>query len=536
MRFSEKTRNRAFRFGLIAAPALFVASACGDQNLKHADQSQNAAVAGGAISFARSFDVRLRPIRDNGGEITAIDVQSTLSGFLTPDSGPFSLAAPVVYAGVAGIADRVEGLTVADAEGAVPLVQEDDPAAPGGFPYFRHWRAQREVSFPVTISYRSLVQPAGARNGPPFGIRPSAGGVSGAGSGFLVVPENTDSSASHVAWDLSGMAEGSAGIASFGEGESTLKGPPRELMQAWYMAGPVGRYPDSGDVDGFSAAWLGDFPFDERIEMERAGEIYAFLGEFFEYLDPPPRYRVFMRLMQTPPYGGGTALPNSFMLSRGPAQPADAGSEGPRGVFFHEMIHQWVGGIEGPQGVTSWFSEGLTTYYTNLLPMRGGFATVDDYGAGINATARAYYTNPARNWTAQRIAETGFGDEAVRHRPYQLGALYFADLDSKLRAASGGKRTLHRFVRETFSRRESEEGFTFDQAKWKELVSAEIGPDAGDYFDQHVIEGKTLIPAPDAFGPCFERRAVKFETEDGSVDGFEWTRVAAVSDEECRKY
>ena len=80
------------------------------------------------------------------------------------------------------VADRVQDLTVTDAKGAVPLASVDDPAAPGGFPYFRHWTAQRPVSYPVTISYRSAVQPAGAPQGPPFGIRPSGGGVSGAGA------------------------------------------------------------------------------------------------------------------------------------------------------------------------------------------------------------------------------------------------------------------------------------------------------------------------------------------------------------------
>src|SRR5690606_18726519 len=171
-----------------------------------------------------------------------------------------------------------------------------------------------------------------------------------------------------------------------------------------------------------SAAWLGDFPFDERTEMAWAGRVYAYLGEFFAYLDPAPRYRVFMRTVEAPPQPGGTALVNSFMLSRGPARPGEAAS-GPRSTFLHEMIHQWVGGIEGPPGVTSWFSEGLTSYYTNLLPLLGGFGSVKEYGEGANEIARSYYTNPAREWSAEDIAAAGFGDEKARRVPYQRGTL-----------------------------------------------------------------------------------------------------------------
>ena len=90
----------------------------------------------------------------------------------------------MVYAGVRGIADRVSDLKVQDAAGAVPLTQSEDKPAPGGFPYYRHWTAQRSVSGPVQIDYRSAVQPPDSARGPPFGIRAVGGGVSGAGSGL----------------------------------------------------------------------------------------------------------------------------------------------------------------------------------------------------------------------------------------------------------------------------------------------------------------------------------------------------------------
>ena len=174
--------------------------------------------------------------------------------------------------------------------------------------------------------------------------------------------------------------------------------------------------------------------------MAQAARIYAYLGSFFGARNPP-HYRVFIRILDTPPFGGGTALTNSFMLSRGPMQP-DEPSASPTGLLFHEMIHGFTGQIEGPAGVTSWFSEGLTSYYTTVLQLRGGFTTVEQYDQAINQLTRSYYTNPARNWSAARIVEVGFSDNDIRHLPYERGELYFADLDSKIRAASNGRRNL----------------------------------------------------------------------------------------------
>jgi len=169
--------------------------------------------------------------------------------------------------------------------------------------------------------------------------------------------------------------------------------------------------------------------------------------------------------------------------------------------------------------------------------MLGGFRTVDDYGEAINALARAYYTNPARNWSAERIAEAGFGYEQARRTPYQRGALYFANLDSQIRAASGGTDNLHSFMREIFIRREEEDDFLFDHDKWKELLAARLGQEAVEEFIGIILDGKTIVPAPDAFGPCFERQPAVFTNSDAEAfNGYKWVRSAAMPERVCREY
>lgn len=487
--------------------------------------------AGDGETGSSTFEVLLRPVRDAGTEVTAIAVRSTLRGAQLPDGERLRLAAPVVYAGVPGIADRVEDLEVTDRDGIVPVSADDDPAVPGGFPYFRHWTAGRDVTFPVRITYRSRVQPVGAPGGPPFGIRPTAGGVSGAGSGFLVIPENAGTVNSQVEWDLSDLQDGSLAATSFGDGDFSLDGPAARLMQGWYMAGPAGRFPAEGDIEGFSATWLGVPPWNPAITMAQTADIYGYLGEAFAYLGEAPRYRVFVRILETPPFGGGTALTDSFMLSRGPAG-ADDGDDDPQGLLFHEMIHGFVGGIEGPGGVTSWFSEGLTSYYTTQLQLRGGYWSLQDYIERINFVAGEYYTNPARNWSAERIVEVGFSDNFIRHLPYRRGELYFADLDARIRTASNGARDLDALMEEVFLRRQG--GWAFDHDAWRAVLEAELGPEAVALFDAAVLDGtQTLTPAPDAFGPCLTREPATYERDGETFQGYRWIRAGDVADTEC---
>lgn len=478
-----------------------------------------------------TFEIILKPVRGAGEEVTAIEVRSMLSGGATDQ--PFGVTAPITYAALRGVADRVQNLQVDDARGSIPLAVTDDPEVPGGFPYFRHWKAKRSIEYPVTISYRSLVQPAGASNGPPFGIRPAGGGVSGAGSGFLVLPESKETVRSQMQWDLSALPANSVGISSFGEDDVEVTGEPARLMQAWYMAGPLNRYPASGDSHGFSAAWLGEPAFDAPGEMAWAARMYTYLGEAFRYLDPAPRYRVFMRFLDTPPFGGGTALPNSFMLSAASAaQSTRRGS--PRGTLTHEMVHQWTGGIEGPVGVTSWFSEGLTVFYTALLPVRGGFTSVDEYAASINAMAEGYWGSKARDWPAAKIARAGFGDESIRHVPYNRSALYFADLDARIRSQSKGQRKLDDMLDPMFVSRHL--GVRFDEQAWIGMVTGELGAAARDEFLKRIIQGEMFTPDSNAFGPCFQRKPTTYTVEGKGLDGYRWERRPEVAEEKCRAW
>lgn len=479
-----------------------------------------------------SYEITLRPQLGEGGAVEAIAVTSRLHGGLKAGETRLKLSAPVVYVNVMGIADRILDLHVTDEAGPVEFTLQQDDPVPGGFPYFRHWTATRDVEFPLDISYRALVQPEGGPPGPAFGIRPSKGGISGAGAGYMIVPVNTESSLSVLDWDLTEFGPGAVGVTTFGEGRVPVEGPPAALMQGWLIAGHAEQYPPAEEESHFRAYWLGGFPFDVAAEMAYAKDLYDFFGAFFAYLDPAPEYRVFLRQLDTPPFGGATALANSFMLSRGPAQPEEVGGQSPRSTLAHEMIHMWVGGLSGDHVLTNWFAEGLTTYYEYTLPFRAGRVSFDQYLEDLNALSERYYTNPARAMQAVEIGRVGFNDGRIRHAPYQRGAFYFADLDSRIRAASGGTRGLDVFLREVFALRESGE-VSLTIEGWSDLVSVELGVEEGDYVRALHIEGDLIFPAADAFGACVRGERADVADGDDMLPGMRWSPAEGALPADC---
>jgi hypothetical protein len=91
-------------------------------------------------------------------------------------------------------------------------------------------------------------------------------------------------------------------------------------------------------------------------------------------------------------------------------------------------------------------------------------------------------------------------------------------------------------------------GGRFDHEAWVNAVTKEIGPTARAQFEGVILRGETIVPASDAFGPCFERRAAKLtpperggrggsgsgSPEAAPIDGYEWIRVESIPDDRCR--
>jgi hypothetical protein len=432
------------------------------------------------------------------GNPSWIDVATTFPADVAVGE-PF-LRTPVKFAGVSGVEYSNGDLVVVDDSGSVPIEQtQDDPDA-GGFLYWRRWTAGRPVNGEVELRYRAPIRLMTPRlgAGPPFDVRPQGGGLSGAMNTFLIMPDSERPFMIDIAWELDALAEGSIGVSSFGQGHTRSPGTVDRLIATFIMAGPLGRFPRNEQESSFYGYWIGAPPFDAYELLEWSQRAYEMVAGFFRDTDPPA-YRVFLR-GNPYPGGGGSALMNSYLLSYPDAQ-TDATEL--RETITHETVHNWISGIGGPPGTTSWFSEGMTVHVTRELLFRNGLFSAQEFLDSVNETAAAYYANPLNRLPNDEIAAGFWQDVRIRRLPYVRGSFYFADVDAKIRDRSGGERSLDDLALEIVESQRSGEETTADT--WRRLVTDELGPAGAEGFDA-MLAGELVVPPSNAFGPCFERR------------------------------
>jgi predicted metalloprotease with PDZ domain len=448
------------------------------------------------------FGVLLAPGRmDQAAGKGFVDVTLTIPQADAAAGAPL-LILPVVIANTDTIANTLTGLKATDASGEVPLTVKDDPVA---IQYARHWLAGRAVKGDLTVTYRAPVDntPPPRGSGPPYSLRTEGGGVSGVGNTFILLPEGRKPYRVALRWDLKALGAGASAMSSLGEGDVRLEaGPVERLHRTLFMAGDMRRVPEQVKATGFSAAWLGDPPFDPRPLMGWADKLHGWMSGFFQDPSEPP-YRVILRFNPINA-GGGAALNNSFLLTWGETA---KNPEGLKGTLAHEMIHTWTASGLGGQ----WYGEGIAVHYQALLPLRAGMLTPADYLEDINDTARRYYTNALNDTPDGEIAARFWEDTRIRTLPYDRGALYFAVLDGKIRKASAGQRSLDDLIREMVRRRRA--GENVPEAGWVDLLVKELG-DEGRRVHADMLAGRLMLPDSDAFGPCFTRTTAKFRRFD----------------------
>jgi predicted metalloprotease with PDZ domain len=409
-------------------------------------------------------------------------------------SGESLLVLPRIYANVDTVAETMTGFTASDADGPLPLEVRDDP---DGLVAFRRWTPEREPRGEVRVRYRAPVTNALPARGaaPPYDLRTEGGGVSGAGGAFIILPDDEHDYRIALRWDLSAMGEGASAAGSFGDGDADLTaGHANRLMRAFFMAGPLHRHPAEEEAGRFSSAWLGDPPFDADALMDWTARLHAWMDGYFPDAGDDP-YRVFLRINPVNA-GGGAAMINSFLVTFNEATEP----EGLKSTLAHEMVHTWAGSLEGENN--AWFSEGVAVHHQRALPLRAGMITPEDFLEDLNRTAARYYTNALIGTPNDEIAARFWDDTRVRVLPYDRGSMYFAVLDARIRAASGGARGVDELVFETIRARR--DGRPMDEAGWVALLEAELGED-GARLHRDMMAGEVMLPPSDAFGPCFER-------------------------------
>jgi len=463
--------------------------------------------------------------RVDQGSVREVAVQLTLESPAAND-GDVLLEMPLLHAMAPSALQDASTLTARDDAGPLDLRVEVDPPDPSGFRQGRRWRAARATHGDVVVRYPATpreITPQ-TRPGPLYDMRSECEGFHGVGTIIIALPPEGWPRQVGIDWDLSGMTPGARGVSSLGEGPVRATLPRRGVDTSFFMAGPLSSLPADG-TGAFVGYWLTTPEFD----LERAlGRIEGAYGEFSRFFgDEAAPFKVFLRT--TPRFaGGGSGGYASFMFGHVAQQPRD--EDEVMGLLVHETLHNWLNSLGGESN--HWWSEGSTTYYTQVLSYRSGLTTLDQYLDGMNALARVYATNPRSGLPNDEVTQLFFSDQDAQLVPYQRGPLYFAQLDARMRTASGGARRVDDLVVAMLEARRS--GGDYSLQGWRDLLHGALGdPGVADF--EAMTAGRPLDLPENLLGPCFDREAVdhrRFEPgfrvgSDGRVTGLTADAAAA---------
>lgn len=468
------------------------------------------ALAPTASEPAVTITLSPRPAAAGGATVATVDVTLRFEG-IEIERGEPMLRLPLVASNVDTVATVISALEASDGQGAItlsarnvdlPLAAARD--AESGGPS-REWLSDRAVRGPITVRYtvpaNATLPPRGPA--PPFSFSNDGAGVSGAGHVFLLMPPGNARYRTTVDWDLSALGKGAQGVSSYGVGRVVAPEPlgSGELRMAYYMAGRLGLWPNPAPSRGFFSAWQGEPPFDAAPLMEWTGTLYGHYAKLFGQKEPPP-YGVFLRYNPINA-GGGVGLYHSFVTTFGRKGGNGSDPEETRLTLAHEMFHTFQPFISTPAGLeSSWFGEGLATFYQRRLPLRFGMLSPDAFLKDLNFHAGRYYTSAMATAPNSEVPRRFWGDTRIRTLPYDRGMLYFATVDHAVRTKSDGRRSLDDLMLAMLEKQKG--GAKTSNADWEELLRAELGDEAVTAF-RAFLDGARPLPPSDAFGPCFRR-------------------------------
>jgi predicted metalloprotease with PDZ domain len=138
-------------------------------------------------------------------------------------------------------------------------------------------------------------------------------------------------------------------------------------------------------------------------------------------------------------------------------------------LLAHEYVHSWNGKYRRPAGLATgnydkpmtgellWVYEGLTEYLGDLLPVRSGILSADDYRENLAETAANMTQHVGRTW--RPLLDTAVAAQLLYDAPgastnwrrsvdyYPEGELLWLDADMTIRSLTKGKRSLDDFCR-----------------------------------------------------------------------------------------
>lgn len=198
----------------------------------------------------------------------------------------------------------------------------------------------------------------------------------------------------------------------------------------------------------------------------------------------------------------GSAFTNAFWLY---LSAQDKFSYANQNVLAHEVFHSWnpykMGIVGEPEGNVTWFTEGFTVYYADVLLLRSGLLSFPDYIEHLNRRIRDYESSPVKNLPKKQVV-TRYNESSANQLSYVRGPILALWLDAEIRRNSKNKSSLDT-VMHTLVREEAQNpALELTSQRVLRVASKHLNRSSRGMFRSYVEDG-TSIPIPDLpRNPC----------------------------------
>lgn len=152
---------------------------------------------------------------------------------------------------------------------------------------------------------------------------------------------------------------------------------------------------------------------------------------------------------------------------------------------------------ESVDPATAWYTQGVTAFRALVLLREAGEISPPSLTYLLNRATTEYGNSPVRRASNQRVVAEYATIAQLRELPVLRGALFAMLLDARIRAATGGARSLEDALR-TMPSDASDPGPALVDA-----VANAGGGDIAPLYQRYIVDGVLLQLPHDALGPCF---------------------------------
>ena len=199
----------------------------------------------------------------------------------------------------------------------------------------------------------------------------------------------------------------------------------------------------------------------------------------------------------------------------------------------HELFHAWnvkrlrpieLGPFDYEREVFTpslWVVEGITDYYGDVLVLRAGRSSAQEFLDSLSDKIEELQTTPGR--AVRSVTQASMDAWIKLYRPdentpntaisyYTKGAVVAFLLDAKIRRVTGGRRSLDEVMREAYGRYSATNGFTPDE--FRTVTEHVAGIDLGAFW-RTAIEGTEELD----YSEALEVFGLQFRPANGSPNG-----------------